>query len=70
MSNSTVGTPYTSIRYGTNAKIAIDKTPERAVEQSLGAGFSLPRESPSLDQKRATDFEPSKESEAEDRIGV
>jgi hypothetical protein len=67
--NTSAGTPYTSIRHRDNQTIATEMTPERAVEHSLGAKTTIPREHPQLDQRAATSFKPSSRSEAEDRIG-
>lgn len=68
--SSTRGTPYRSVRHLDNQTVAVDATPERAVEHSLGAAASVPRASASVDAARATAFKPSKASNAEDRIGV
>ena len=66
---SVVGTPYTSIRHRDNVTVSVEMTPERAIENSLGAKVTLPREHPSLDATAATSFKRAPESEAEDRIG-
>ena len=68
--NSERGTTYRSIRHRDNQTVAEHSTPERAVEQSLGAKTSIPREHPALDERAATQFKPSKTAEAEDRIGA
>ena len=68
--NSVVGTPYTSIRHLDNQTIAVESTPERAVEHSLNAKVEVPRQSVTLDPKTAKAFTPEKVANAEGRIGV
>lgn len=70
MSNSVRGTPYTSIRHLDNQTIAVESTPERAVENSLGATVEVPRQSVWLDQTTAKSFTPETVANAEGRIGV
>jgi hypothetical protein len=68
--NSVVGTPFTTIRHRDNLAVAVQKTPERAEEKSLGKATTIARQHPSLDQKAANAFKPAKPRDVEDRIGV
>ena len=66
----TVGTPFRSIRHHDNQAVSVSPTPERAVERSLQAPLTVPREHPAVDPVAAKKFKPSRNTEAETRIGV
>lgn len=65
------GTTYRSVRHrGGDAIEAKHAAPERAVESSLSrAKGAIARENLPVDAHRQTDFRPSPEREAGDRIG-
>jgi hypothetical protein len=69
-SKSVTGTPFTTIRHRDNLAVAVETTPERADEKSLGAATTIAQQHPSVDQKVASAFRPAKPRDVEGRIGV